>query len=175
MIRRHEPGWRDESLGVTDRGPSQLRTANPRTRPLCHCSCPQDCAFEPRRLLPRDVCGPALLRGAAFEVRIGLVGVLALRLGREGAVDGGLSDLGEMEVVVAGVSAQPVERFGHVDAGPLEDDPFSCSTRTRLSKAWDSCPLTLWVCAATPCCTTLMAARSAKARATRTSSSPIGV
>jgi hypothetical protein len=35
----------------------------------------------------------------------------------EGAVDGGLGDIGEAEVVVAGVGPQPGESLGQIDVG----------------------------------------------------------
>ena len=42
----------------------------------------------------------------------------------EGAVDGGLGDVGEAEVVVAGVGPQPGEGLGQVDAGAFGDHAF---------------------------------------------------
>ena len=53
--------------------------------------------------------------------------------------------------------------------------PFACSMTIRLVSAWLSCSLTRWVSMVARWCMTLMVARSAKARATRTSASSIGV
>src|SRR5436190_1725913 len=42
----------------------------------------------------------------------------------EGAVDGGLGDVGEAQVVVAGVGPQPGEGLGQIDAGAFGDHAF---------------------------------------------------
>ena len=43
----------------------------------------------------------------------------------EGAVDGGLGDIGEAQVVVAGVGPQPGESLGQIDVGAFGDHTFS--------------------------------------------------
>src|SRR5438552_3327819 len=72
-----------------------------------------------------DGCAPGKLRwGCGVQRAAGRAGACGAGLGRgspgqriEGAVDGGLGDVGEADVVVAGVGTQPGEGLVQMEAG----------------------------------------------------------
>src|SRR5436190_8179719 len=90
----------------------------------------------------------------------------------EGAVDGGLGDVGEAEVVVAGIGPQPGEGLVQMDAGAFGDHALGLLDHHAAGQgARELLVQALGLGGGT----TDRVARSAKARATMTSASPIGV